>query len=202
MVNEIKAIIFDVNGVLLQIKGKKFRDAFAHKLSTNSSIRFETISPKITNIIINDSQNSQFFKSLCRLLNLKEQTMKRILFKIYRTGFEENKQLLSVMEKLKSNYKLAILSDQISFSHQAIKKFNLDSYVHISVWSHEIGFRKPDTMAYKIMLEKLKIPAENCLFIDNQPWNLITAKKLGIKTILYKNNKQLFKQLLNLGIKI
>ena len=44
------------------------------------------------------------------------------------------------------------------------------------------------------MLKKLKLRPGQCLFIDNQEWNLRPAKKLKMHTILFKNNKQLFKE--------
>ena len=38
------------------------------------------------------------------------------------------------------------------------------------------------------------------LFVDNREWNLIPARKLGMKTILFENNKQLAKDLRELHI--
>jgi len=69
------------------------------------------------------------------------------------------------------------------------------------ILSCDVEIRKPNLKIYKLLLSKLKIPAKNCLFIDNQKWNIEPAKKLGFQTILFKNNKQLFEQLSKLGIK-
>jgi FMN phosphatase YigB (HAD superfamily) len=38
------------------------------------------------------------------------------------------------------------------------------------------------------------------LFIDNREWNLKPARKLGMKTILFKNNKQTIKDLKKLKL--
>jgi putative hydrolase of the HAD superfamily len=68
------------------------------------------------------------------------------------------------------------------------------------VVSCEVGMRKPNPKMYKLILKRLKISPKQTLFIDNQEWNTKPAKKLGEKVILYKNNKQLFKELNKLGI--
>jgi len=43
---------------------------------------------------------------------------------------------------------------------------------------------------------------EEAVFIDNRDWNIIPAKKLGMKTVLFRNNKQTFRELKKLGVKI
>ena len=58
------------------------------------------------------------------------------------------------------------------------------------VVSCDVGIRKPNPKIYKMILKKLKLKGKSCIFIDNQKWNLIPAKKLGMKTILFKDNKQ------------
>ena len=40
------------------------------------------------------------------------------------------------------------------------------------------------------------------LFIDNQEWNLKPARKLRMKTILFKDNKQFVKDLKKLGVSV
>ena len=68
------------------------------------------------------------------------------------------------------------------------------------VVSCEVGMRKPNPKMYKLVLKRLKISPKQALFIDNQEWNTKPAKRLGEKVILYKDNKQLFKELDKLGI--
>ena len=48
---------------------------------------------------------------------------------------------------------------------------------------------------YETVLKKVRFKPEECLFIDNTQKNLDAAKKLGIKTILFNDSKQLEKRL-------
>ena len=58
---------------------------------------------------------------------------------------------------------------------------------------------------YELLLKNVrnkdkKIKPSNILFVDNREWNLIPPRKLGMKTILFENNKQLAKDLRELHI--
>ena len=52
----------------------------------------------------------------------------------------------------------------------------------------------------KIHLLDKNVKADEILFIDNRDYNLEPARKLGIKTILFENNKQLGKELRKYGV--
>lgn len=45
------------------------------------------------------------------------------------------------------------------------------------------GVMKPDPAAYRLMLERLEVPAEGAVFIDDQPRNLQGAQSVGITPV-------------------
>ena len=49
---------------------------------------------------------------------------------------------------------------------------------------------KPNPFSYRLLLEALAVKAENCLFFDDQPANLETAKKMGFWTVLVNKKKK------------
>lgn len=59
------------------------------------------------------------------------------------------------------------------------------------VLSCEVNVKKPDPQIYQILLQKLGLPAEACLFIDNKKENIDAAKRLGFEAILFKSPEQL-----------
>ena len=117
--------------------------------------------------------------------------LEKIIVDIYKTVQKPNKELYKFALKLKKQgYKVAILSDQWPFSKQAYvlkKYYKIFSPVIVSC---DVKVRKPNLKIYKIILEKLKFKPQEIIFIDNQEWNLKPAKKLGMKTVLFKDNKQ------------
>lgn len=70
------------------------------------------------------------------------------------------------------------------------------------ILSYQDKVIKPDTAIYELLLNRYRLKAEHCVFIDDTPKNLKTAEKLGIKTVLFQNRKQVLHDLELLGIGI
>ncbi|MBI4162306.1 MAG: HAD-IA family hydrolase [Candidatus Aenigmarchaeota archaeon] len=54
--------------------------------------------------------------------------------------------------------------------------------------------------ANKIALEKAKCKAEECVFIDDKESNLLPAKKLGMRVVLFESPEKLESALGKLGV--
>ena len=55
------------------------------------------------------------------------------------------------------------------------------------VVSGEENVIKPDPKIYEILLERYKLKAEESIFIDDSPTNIISAKELRFKAVLFDN---------------
>ncbi|MFH1030163.1 MAG: HAD-IA family hydrolase [bacterium] len=55
----------------------------------------------------------------------------------------------------------------------------------INTW--EIGLPKASEQTIRYIMKKFKVNADEIIYIDDQEENLIAAKKLGVRTIFYKN---------------
>jgi len=210
---QIKAVIFDIGGVLelgysskRKIKGHVnlgVHNYIARNLGISIDQWFDSIDTIYAASITGEISESKVLDIISKNTKTLKQKLKKIIIQSYKKNFKQNKDLYKFAFKIKKQgYKIAILSDQWYFSKQVLIPNKLTKKFNVVVVSCDVGFRKPKPEIYKIILRKLKLPAKSCIFIDNQTWNLAPAKKIGIKTILYKNNKQLFRQLKKLGVKI
>jgi 2-haloacid dehalogenase len=68
------------------------------------------------------------------------------------------------------------------------------------VISSEVKMKKPDENIYHYLLEKYSIRPETALFIDDNPQNVATAERLGIRSILFTTPEALQQQLTTLQI--
>ena len=110
---------------------------------------------------------------------------------------------LAIARSLSEKYAMAILSnDSKEMGALRRKKFGFDEIFNPIVISGYFGVKKPNVEIYKILLDKLNSPAEECLFIDNNQDNIDGAQSVGIQTILFENAEQLRKELLVLGIEV
>ena len=112
-----------------------------------------------------------------------------------------NKDLLKILKKLRKKYKTGILSNLVSHHKKnLLKKYKISKIVDVSLYSCDIAARKPERKAFRIVLKKLDVKPSQTIFIDDMESHVIGAKKAGLKTILFKNNKQLFRDLKKFGV--
>ncbi len=108
-------------------------------------------------------------------------------YQTYKPGME------NLIEKLKKNN---IPMGIISTTHREIwnyklKKFNVIRYFNPIITSFETGFVKPEKEIYKIALKRAGVKPNECLFIDDSQNNVVGAKELGMKAILFESSKKL-----------
>jgi len=68
------------------------------------------------------------------------------------------------------------------------------------VISGMVGYVKPEPEIYHIMLEKIGMPAQECLFIDDSLPNIKQANTMGFNTIHFTSPEQLKKEITQLGL--
>ncbi len=202
---KIKAIIFDVGGVLqLQKHSEKTKqdigihETLAKKFKKDIDSWFDAIDTPYGQSIVGKIPRTKALNIISKNLNTPKSKTIKTFTKTYKKYFKKNKQLYKTAHKLKkAGYKIGILSDQWYLSQEVLmpkkdtKKFN----PIIVSCDPNVKLRKPDPKIYKLLIEKTKLKPEQILFIDNREYNLKPAKKLKIKTLLFKNNKQTIKEL-------
>ncbi|MDT9686352.1 HAD-IA family hydrolase [Streptomyces sp. TRM76323] len=83
-----------------------------------------------------------------------------------------------------AGHRLALLSNSFG-----LDPFN--PYEHVGIWDlfdvHVVseleGLAKPDPAIYRLALERIGLPAERCVFVDDREKNLPPAAELGITTV-------------------
>jgi len=210
---KIKAIIFDVGGVLaLSMNPVKIRNTFhtigvhefvANKLKISVDQYFDSIEAIYSKSMQGSISKRKVLSSLTKNLNMDSKKIEKLYFKAYKKNFNQNKILYKkAFELKKQGYKIAILSDQWHLSKEPVMLKKYSKKFDEAIASCDVGMRKPNSKIYKLVLNKLKIKPFEAIFIDNQEWNIKPAKKLGLKTILFKDNQQCFKELKKLGVDV
>ena len=93
---------------------------------------------------------------------------------------------MGVAKKLTGKYKFAMLSNDIKdWSNFLRIKFEINRFFNVNIISGDVGYRKPDTKIYDILLRDIDSSAENCIFVDDKLENLQVASELGISTVRF-----------------
>jgi putative hydrolase of the HAD superfamily len=83
--------------------------------------------------------------------------------------------------------RLAILSNELDlfYGKGFTRRFPLLSDFEVVIDATYTGILKPDPRAYQLCLEALKLPADQCVFVDDQRRNIDGAEKIGMSTVLF-----------------
>lgn len=100
-------------------------------------------------------------------------------------------------------YLLATINNEpMEINQYRIERFKLRGIFTAFFSSCYVGARKPDEIIYKFALRVTQRPPEECVFVDDRPLNLESAKALGMGTIHYQNAAQLRGDLARYGVEI
>jgi HAD superfamily hydrolase (TIGR01509 family) len=105
-------------------------------------------------------------------------------------------EVVPVLHKLKKHYVLVFFSNSYHpWMYAGIKAQGLDDLFDHVVISSEVRARKPRAKIYRYALTKLGYQPEECILVDNAARNNRTAEKLGIKTMPFTSQADLYEQL-------
>jgi len=98
--------------------------------------------------------------------------------------------MLTLSKKLKKRgYKTIIISNLGHFAKEVLVDNKHMKHFDVKIISCDIKSSKPNKKIFQIALKKSKLKPEEMIFIDNLEICTATARKLGIRSIIYKNNK-------------
>ena len=94
-------------------------------------------------------------------------------------------EILPMLTGLKGQgIKIGLITNCFSEEAKLIRESELFPYFDASCLSFELGVRKPDPAIYHACLEKLGVPAGNCLYVgDGGSRELEAAKALGMQAV-------------------
>lgn len=198
----IKAIFFDIGGVLAKEDRNKQYSQLAKIMSFDIN-EFQKIKKSKIDLFsegkISEKQYLQFFSNAFEI-DIKK--LKVNWIRLAKKYYKIDKSVQRTIQKLKKNYTLGTLTNITPLHHKARKTDNPYRYFKIKLISFEQGYRKPNILFYKLILKKTKLKPQEIIFVDDYEPYLEPAEKLGMKTILFQNNKYLVRDLRKLGVKI
>ncbi|MFC9938336.1 HAD family hydrolase [Nocardiopsis alba] len=85
----------------------------------------------------------------------------------------------------RAGLKTALLSNSFGLDpYDPYRTLGVRELCEITVLSEIEGVAKPDTEIYRRTLKRLGLPGEKCVFVDDNPDNLLPAQALGMTTVL------------------
>jgi epoxide hydrolase-like predicted phosphatase len=109
--------------------------------------------------------------------------------------------MVALAEELRKTYRVALLTNALTpFFRQVAAKHDLERLFDLILVSSEEHLAKPDPAFYRLMVDKLGLPAGECLFIDDNPVNVEAARIVGMQAVLFEGIAKLKRDLPRLGV--
>ena len=146
----------------------------------------------------------EFFSEVAKKLDFKKEISFEQMEELWTgiiTGPKED--VIRIAQNLKKNYRLFLVSNTDGVHHAHISTMiPLDDLFESQIVSYLVGAEKPNAKIYKVALDAAKVPAENCVFIDDRAENIAGAKRAGMHGIVFRDVVQLKQELAELGVKV
>ncbi len=195
--NQIKNIIFDLGGVVLDINYQATIDAFAQLgISNFSKLYSQKSQQKLFDQFETGHVSSKgFVKGIQQMHSV--QISNELIVKAWNAmlkGVKKNK--LDYIKSLRNQYHTILLSNtneihisafEEEMSHkQLLTQFK--SCFEKIYYSSRMGLRKPHAICFEKVLKEQQINPKETLFIDDSTQHIEGAKTCGIKAVLFPQN--------------
>ncbi len=215
----VRGIIFDINGTLVDIHTNEASDEIYRAISNFLSFQGINLSPDAVRVlyfqVMKDQRRASaetypefdavtIFREIImrcqtdftRLLPVsKIRQLPLFLAEMYRSLSRYRLQLYpgvkEVLTQLSPQYLMAAVSDgQSAWAMPELHCVGLSGYFEPVIVSGGLGFRKPDVRIFRLALDGLGMGPQEVLFVGNDMYrDIFGAQQLGIKTVFFRSNQ-------------
>ncbi|MCL2112448.1 MAG: HAD family phosphatase [Streptococcaceae bacterium] len=195
----IKAIIFDLGGVIIDLgferMTKRFEELgiedFGQYFTPKSQVDF------FEDLELGLIEPEEFYDKFrqhtdSELTNAVIEETWNLILKDF------DKQRMALLTELSATYPLYLFSNTNAIHAKCFEKrcleqtgHHLEHYFTTLYYSHELHLRKPTVESFKKVLDQANLTADETLFIDDNEENIKGARKAGLKTYHLQTPEQL-----------
>ena len=192
----IKAVIFDVGGVLIEISSA-IRDDVAIELGVNK-VQFAAVWKEL--VLLHGAgkmDEQEFWNQLAMRCNFDAtQYNSSIISEVLARQLVVWPDMLALAEKLRQvGLVTTILSDTIDAHAKVLRDAGVYDDFSPVLLSYEIGIRKPAPEVFTYTLQTLGIAPDEAIFVDDRPENVEGAESVGIHGIVFREPQQFEQEL-------
>ena len=189
--SSVKAILFDLGGVLINLDYQKTVQSFKTLGIGNFN---ELFSQAQQSHLFDDYETGKIssFHFINRVLDLMPQgsNPNQVVHAWNDMILDFPLHRLEMLERLSANYPIFLLSNTNDLHMEKVRRElkkssdkSLEEYFSKVFLSQQIGLRKPTKEVFNFVAQEMGYSSENILFIDDSFQHIESAKSLGFQTI-------------------
>jgi epoxide hydrolase-like predicted phosphatase len=189
----IRAIIFDLGGVLLRTTDFEPRERLAASLHMNRQQLEQFIFGGESGDRAQRGEISaqQHWENLRRQIKYSPEEFSRLVSDFFSKD-EIDEALIDYVRGLRKTYKTALLSNAWDDLRQVItEKWHFEDAFDTMIISAEECVAKPDLRIFQLALDRLGVTADQAIFVDDMDRNVEGALQAGLHAIQFQTPQQL-----------
>ena len=200
----IKTIIFDIGGVVARTNFEVLYSNFAERVGLSSEFVFDYHKTRVEDLLLGKITLDQFWKDMENAGAKPDLDLQATWIEEGIKNREINSELLKIIEKLRKNYSVGVLTNLTPPRLILDEKMNLYSHFDYAILSCKEHLKKPDPAFYQLSLAATSAKPEEAIFVDDKEKCAIGAEQVGMKSILYvyPDNAKLLENLKQFGVSI
>ncbi len=100
---------------------------------------------------------------------------------------EVDREVVALLTRVREVVPLALVSNATSRLESDLARQGLADLPHCVVNTSRIGVAKPDPRVYRIAAERVGVPMERCLFVDDTAANVEAARAAGMPALHFRH---------------
>jgi len=192
MIDKIKAVIWDMGGVILRTNGETSRQELAREFHLPVTDLYSLVfnSPSAEKATLGLISENDHWKSVAEALGMSSDRIQEFQDRFWANDAVDRK-LIDFIKSLNKNFRTGLLSNAWSGARQTLNQRNAcDSVFQYSMFSYEVRLRKPDPRIYQRMLDLMEVKPAEAIFIDDLAENIQGAISAGIHGIEFISTDQ------------
>ncbi len=188
----ITTVIFDLGGVLVRTENKLPRQKLAEKYRMSyqelSDLVYRTKTAELATIGKVSAEDHQ--QTILKNLNLPLDSFSTFEDEFW-GGDKLDSHLVEFIQSLRGEYKTVLLSNAWDNLRKLLEElWKIDGvFDHIFI-SAELGFAKPDTEIYKVVIDSLDQDPAELILIDDFVENVKAARESGLNAVHFRTRDQ------------
>lgn len=188
----IKAILFDLGGVLIRTEDRRPRqmlaDAFQMTVADLEKVFFGGESGDAAQR--GDIPAADHWENVRVALNLRPDELDPTRTTFF-AGDVLDRELFNYLKDLRQRFKIIALSNAMSDARASLlNKWQIGEAFDRIFISAEMGMMKPDPRIYLAVLDELDLSPPETVFVDDFQHNIKAAQTLGMRAIWFQDRAQ------------
>ena len=193
----IRAVIFDLGGVLIRTEDRTPRTRLADRLGLTynelSALIFD--SPSAHQAMKGEITAAEHWEAAQEALGIPQDEIEKMKLDFW-GGDTLDENLVNYLRDLRPQYKTALLSNAWDDLRQMIEEeWKIDDAFDEIIISAEVGLVKPDASIYQRMIADLDIVPAEAVFVDDFPENVAGARSQGLHAVQFNDSAQALRDL-------